>query len=329
MTQQCPLLTTYRLVFRMELKKINQENKETEKNVFTLGIFSANTWMTLAAPLVIGVFASKIFAKEAFTKIEVTFFSIALIIHILFAIIIFIAGNRKSTTLSVDEVIDENQKFKSEVIPKAKSIYEVSKTQQSVTYLMTLELESIIDEVKVRPNNYTHSQALADWETGLNRILWHLVEHRTQLFAYKSDAFYNFALYLHDRESDELAIQWRSYDNRMSVSNRRWRPGLGHVGLAFIQSEAKICQDITTSSELSDGAIDDSDKKKYRSFISVPIKDSYNVIDGEKPLGVLVFTSNHVGQFNWERDKIFTLTVAKILSMYIERQLISLPEDVA
>lgn len=327
MTQRHVRITTFKSDLNMELTKINQENKETEKSVFTLGIFSANTWMTLAAPLVIGLFASKLFAKENFSPIEMTFFSIALIIHILFAILIFIAGNRKSTALAVDEVMHENQKFKLEIIPKAKSIYEVSKTQQSVTYLMTLELESIIDEVKERPEDYPFTQALKDWEMGLNRILWHLVEHRTQLFAYKSDAFYNFALYLYDRNSDELTIQWRSHDNRMTVSNRRWRPGFGHVGLAFIQSEAKICQDITTSSELSDGAIDDSDKKKYRSFISVPIKDSYNVLDGKKPLGVLVFTSNHVGQFNWERDKVFTLTVAKILSMYIERQLISLTED--
>lgn len=311
----------------MELKTANQDNKKTEEKVFTVGIFSSNTWMTLAAPLVIGLFASKVFAKEEFTNIEATFFLIALTIHILFAILIFIAGNRKSTTLAVDQVLSDIHKYESEIIPKAKNLYEVSKTQQSVIYLMTVELESIYDEVKSRPEDYTFSQGLKDWDAGLNRILWHIVESRTQLFNFKSDALYNFALYIYDKSSDELFIKWRSHDNRMGVTNRRWRPGFGHVGLAFIQGEAKICQDITVSSELSDGAIDESDKIKYRSFISIPIKDSYKVIDGEKPLGVLVFTSNHVGQFSWSRDKIFTLTVAKILSMYIERHITSLMED--
>ncbi len=311
----------------MDLYTINQKNKLIEGNILSIGIFAANTWMTLAAPLVIGLFASKLFAKEVFSGIEYTFFSISLVLHIIFAILIFRAGNRHSTSIGVDETIAENKNFKEDIIPKARNVFEVSKTQQSVTYLMTLELESTIDELKSRPTEYTFEDGLKAWDAGLSRILWHLVEHRTQLFGYKADAFYNFALYIHDPKTDELFIKWREHDNRMDVSNRRWRPGFGHVGLAFIQGEAKICQDITTSSELSDGATDDADKKKYRSFISVPIKDSYKASSGGKPLGVLVFTSNHVGQFSWQRDRVFTLTVAKILSMYIERHLTSLLES--
>ncbi|WP_218571158.1 hypothetical protein, partial [Pseudomonas sp. F16(2018)] len=76
------------------------------------------------------------------------------VIHIVFAIVIFVAGNRKSTTVEVDEIIQENRKFKEEIIPKAKSLYEISKTQQSVTYMMTLELEAIMDQVKQRSADY-------------------------------------------------------------------------------------------------------------------------------------------------------------------------------
>lgn len=310
----------------MDLAKTNQDNKIIEGSIFTISIFFANTWMTLAAPLVIGLFASKLFASQDFTKMEVTLYVIAITFHIFFAIVIFIAGNRKSTSIAVDDISSEVESYKNNIIPNAKSIYENSKTQQHVTYLMTLELESLIDEINSRPADYKFNDRLRDMEAGLNRMLWHIVEQRTPLFGYKSDSLYNFALYLYEKDSDELVIKWRSHDNRMSVSNRRWRPGFGHVGLAFIQGEAKICQDITASSELSDGATEESDKKKYRSFISVPIKDSLNVHDGKKPLGVLVFTSNHVGQFSWERDKIFTLTVAKLLSMHIERNISSCME---
>lgn len=310
----------------MELKKTNHDNRNIENNIVSASIFFANTWMTLVAPLVIGLFASKLFANQDFTPTETTLYSIAILIHIIFAIIIFYAGNRRSTTLAVEEAMEESRQYRIEIIPKAKAAYEVSKTQQSVTYLMTLELESLIDELRSRPSDYPFAQGLRDWELGLNRILWHLVDHRTQLFGYKSDAFYNFALYMYDEDSEDLFIKWRSHDNRLSTSNRRWKPGFGHVGLAYIQGEAKICQDIMTSSELSDSAAVESDKKNYRSFISVPVKDSYNVLGGNKALGVLVFTSNHVNQFSWDRDKVFTLTVAKILSMYIERHIISLVE---
>lgn len=310
----------------MDFKKTNKDNKNAENKVLSLGIFFANMWMTLAAPITIGLFASKLFTKEELTTIEYTLFSIALIIHILFTCIIFIAGSRKSTTMIVDEIIHENENFKSEIIPKAEDIYRISKTQQSVTYLMTLELESLIDDVRSRPKDYTFNQGLKDWESGLNRILWHLVQHRTDLFGYERNAYYNFALYLYVEESDELTIKWRKHDDRLTVSNRSWQPGFGHVGLAFIQGEAKICKDITKSTELSDSATLESDKVKYRSFISVPIKDSCKMINGDKPLGVLVFTSNQVEQFSWERDKIFTLTVAKILSMYIERHVVWLSD---
>jgi hypothetical protein len=310
----------------MDLKLVNQANRNIEDSIVSASIFCANTWMTLIAPLVIGLFASKLFAAQDFTSAEITLYSISITVHLIFAIIIFYAGNRRSTTLAVEESLAETDKYKIEIIPKARAVYEVSKTQQSVTYLMTLELESLIDEVRSRPEDYPLAQGLKDWETGLNRILWHLVDHRTQLFGYKGDSLYNFALYLYDKNSEDLCIKWRSHDNRLTTSNRRWKPGFGHVGLAFIQGEAKICQDIAISSELSDSATIESDKTNYRSFISVPIKDSYNILGGNKPLGVLVFTSNHVSQFSWERDKIFTLTVAKILSMYIERHLISLVE---
>ncbi|MCV4287751.1 GAF domain-containing protein [Pseudomonas capsici] len=316
----------------MDLQSINNENKSIEKVVFSIAIFSANTWMTLIAPLAIGMFASKLFSTEAFTNTETVLYAISIAIHILFAIVVFVAGNRKSTSIEVDQLIEKNKKFDLEIIPKARKIFEISKTQQTVTYLMTLELEAIMDQVKQRSPDYPLNQRLRDWEEGLNRILWHLVENRTQLFDYKSDAFYNFALYLYDRKSQELIIKWRAHDDRLEVSNRSWKPGFGHVGLAFIQGEAKICQDITTSSELSNSAADKSDKKKYRSFISVPIKDSYGVIapqTGNQPLGVLVFTSSDVGQFSWMRDKIFTLTIAKILSMYIECHVAScLEEDI-
>ncbi|WP_146750250.1 hypothetical protein [Pseudomonas sp. RIT411] len=302
----------------MEVENTNAANKRIEASIISAVIFSANTWMTLFAPLIIGVFASKLFAEQNFSLLEKTIYIVTTIVHLVFAAVIYMAGSRKSTTLAVDDLLTENRKYKTEIIPNAESLFETSKTQQSVVYLMTLELESIIDEMNAAPENLPFNDRLKFWEHSLTRILSHLVEHRSKLFIYQNDALYNFALYLHDRSSDELIVKWRSHDNRLKTSNRSWKPGQGHVGLAFIQGEAKICQDITKSSELSTTSTNPSDRK-YRSFISVPINDSGQIGDGKKPLGVIVFTSDYPGQFSWGRDKVFTLTVAKLLSILIER----------
>ncbi len=307
----------------MDLYKLNQDNKKIETSIFSLIMFFSNTWMTLIAPLIIGLLASKLFADQGFSTAENAIYSIATVLHIVFAILIFKAANRNSVSIAVDECVEENTKLKEEVVPKAAKMYDTAIKQQITTYLMTLELESLIDEINLKPSDYPLNKKLQDWSEGVDRILQHLVMHRTQLFGYSGESLYNFALYKYDDKSDELYIDWRSCDNRLSTSNRRWKPGFGHVGLAYIQSEAKICHDICESPEVSDGANLDADKAKYRSFISVPIKDSGYVFGGKKPLGVLVFTSNVVNQFSWQRDKFFVLTVAKLLSIYIERNLIA------
>lgn len=153
-----------------------------------------------------------------------------------------------------------------------------------------------------------------------DKLFTPLVRHRNELFGYGSDAFYNFALYLINENEQELFIAWRSHDNRLQVSNRKWRPGFGHVGLTYIHDEIKICHDISKSTELSSNTQVGSDQNKYKSFLSVPIRD--NSFDEGKtkgthrPIGVLVLTSNKESQFDFERDKIFILTVAKLVAMF-------------
>lgn len=166
----------------MDLSEINRLNKVTEDNVFSVALFSANAWMTLAAPLVIGLFASKLFASQDFTAMEVTLYCVAITFHLIFTVVVFVAGNRKSTSIAVDEISSENANYRMSIIPTAKAMYENSKTQQHVTYLMTLELESLIDEINTRPKEYKFNDRLHDMEAGLNRMLWHIVEQRTPLF---------------------------------------------------------------------------------------------------------------------------------------------------
>ncbi len=304
----------------MDLKSLNLKNKLAESTISSLAIVFANTWMTLISPILIGLFISKLFStSNDFSKGEVGFAVIAIAIHIVLALVLYQAGSRLSNSVEIDDLIERKEHLENEVIPKAEELYECATTQQVVIYLMTLELESRIEEISSQPVDYPMPQKLADWESGLEAILWPLVKNRAQLFGYTGAGMYNMALYLYTKHDDELFIIWRKHDDRMTATNRRWKPGLGHVGLAFVQQEAKICHDIFESTELANSANEASDKSKYRSFLSIPITDSYGENDGKNPLGVLVFTSSEPGQFTWERDKFFTLTITKLLSIYIER----------
>ncbi|MCH5508864.1 GAF domain-containing protein [Pseudomonas syringae] len=309
----------------MELEKLNLKNKTLESNIVSISVIFANTWMTLISPVMIGLFISKLYSAEShFTNTESGFTAIAIIIHVALALILYQSGSRHSNSVEIDKLIQENKHLKNEVIPKAAEVYNSAAAQQIVVYLMTLELESLVAAINEKDNSCPIDERWDDWKKGLGSIMLHLAKHRVPLFGYTGDSLYNIALYLHNKESDELFIMWRMHDDRLSTSDRRWKPGMGHVGLAFIQQEAKICHDIFQSTELANSSTNDpSDQHKYRSFLSIPITDSFGSDSGKRPLGVLVFTSSSAGQFDWERDKIFTLTVVKLLSIYIERNVIA------
>lgn len=301
------------------IKSESLNNRRIESHVFHAAIIVANAWMTLVAPILIGLFITKLFSKELFSNAENITFTVSVLLHVIFTYIIYKATTRRSLSLEVDDLIEETVHFKQNVIPKAAQVYETSRIQQTVTYLMTLDLENMIDEINERSATSTEPEKLRRWEEGLNKILGRLVKYRHELFEYSGQDLYNICLYLYDMPNDNLIIKWRSCDDRLQTSNRSWKPGAGHVGLTFILNELKICHDIYESTELSNSASNPIDKSKYRSFLSVPIKDSSKVITGGKPLGVLVFTSNAYGQFSLDRDKVFALTVAKILSIYVEK----------
>ncbi len=300
------------------LKTENQNNRRIETDVFHAGVIAANTWITLVAPILIGFFITKLFTDQAFSESENVIFVISIVLHLFFTYLIYKASTRRSLSIEVDSLVEELEHYKDNVIPRAAQVYETSRMQQTVTYLMTLDLENMIDEINENADS-SQPEKLRRWEEGLSRILSRLVKYRHELFSYSGDDLYNICFYLYDMPNDNLIIKWRSCDDRLQTSNRSWKPGYGHVGLTFILNEIKICHDIYESTELSNSASNPKDKSKYRSFLSVPIKDSSKEITGGKPLGVLVFTSNACGQFSLDRDKVFTLTVAKILSIYVEK----------
>ena len=153
----------------------------------------------------------------------------------------------------------------------------------------------------------------------LHPMLSPLVIEREVLFGFKSESKYNIALYFYDNEENCLGIVWRDCDSRLPQRNRKWKPGHGHVGLAFLHKEIKFCPDIRQSTELTP-SYTQGDNENYRSFISIPIlrcEDNGNVHNQLKPLGVLVLTSAQAHQFSKERDLQFLTIISKYLAIYL------------
>ena len=314
------------------VKEQNRKNKTIELGALQFILFLSNTWMTFFAPLAISLFVARLYTGVTLSTPEIWIFTICVILHVSFAFIAFRASSKRSLSIEIDKIIAENEDYKNEITPMLYNLYDTSQLQQQVLLYMTLELENLIDEFndlyRERESNSSEKNEkecdvkIGDLvDKGLDRILRILAKFRAELFDYSGTSFYNICLYIYDEKANLLKVEWRKHDDRLETSDRDWKPGKGHVGLTFIQNELKICHDIFASTELSASASTSGDKEKYRSFLSVPIRDASKLSgdNGENPLGVLVLTSNAEAQFSFERDQMFVLTIAKILAIYIDK----------
>jgi GAF domain-containing protein len=132
----------------------------------------------------------------------------------------------------------------------------------------------------------------------LSALLDMVVAQKDVLFGMTGERW-NFAIYLYDRAADQLdcLICRRPIRAEETAPHRSWRPGEGHVGLAFSRDEELV------ASDTADPQIEqlfrahgtrhrDDDTTRYRSIASIPIR-----IRGENPWGVLVATSDRAGRF--------------------------------
>lgn len=288
-------------------------------------VFSS-VWMTLIAPLVVGAFVSEWFsAAGGSLSLTTCLFAIAFVgIHGFLAYCQFSSRKKEITHYEVDE-IKKSHNSQVEQYNSLRSRYKelnwLHIVQSNVIYLISMELDKAVGELSelMRKEQVPlESGLLPLTERHLEAIVWPLIVNRESLFGYAEQSLYNLALYVYDKNSDSLIVKKRFCDSRIVQQNRCWRPGMGHVGMAFLHKELKICPDISESTELRTKS--DSDRKTYRSFISVPIiacEDDENTEN--KPHGVLVLTSAHKEQFDVQRDQIFLLTVSKLLAIYLDK----------
>lgn len=146
----------------------------------------------------------------------------------------------------------------------------------------------------------------------LEEILKPWTNARTEIFWFQS-GLYNFAVYLHDKDKDELTIAYRDCDSRIQKRNRIWLPGKGHVGVCYQQQKVYFSADV--SSVGNDNPIrtgEDEDDKNYKAIISVPI-----FVNGTVK-GVFIMTSSEAGQFIQQLHSPIAQVIAILIGQTIK-----------
>lgn len=125
-----------------------------------------------------------------------------------------------------------------------------------------------------------------------------IADYKQRLFGIEDD-YLNISVYERSDADDELhcIACYRSRSSDAEGPHRSWKIGEGHVGKAFELKRGLVCADARKPDVAGwvaapTGKLKDDDEKKYISLIAVPI-----AVDSDKPLGVIVVTSDRPRRF--------------------------------
>lgn len=306
-----------------------RENHRITDVISNRTIFFSNIWTSLIAPFAIGWSISYYFglAGNPASNVFWVFVVVFIIVHFFTSLFLYYNSKKYSLFSEETELVDELQETRNELAKYKHGFEKMSEfyvTQLSALHLSAYALDNAIGDLEKFKRELDTDQAIPPnefWESvreHLKSLIQPLIQERERLFGYTSENLYNIALYIFDEKSDSLFLVHRDCDSRIPRKDRTWKPGHGHIGLAFLHKEAKICPDVRLSNELT--KFSESDSKHYRSFISIPIlrcTDDGSVDNQLQPLGVIVLTSAHADQFDQGRDLGFLTTLAKLLAIYL------------
>lgn len=165
-----------------------------------------------------------------------------------------------------------------------------------------LILKDLVRKKEVPPNS-----------EDVEKILAPLIRGRSKVLGYKGEDYFNFCVYLINKDASKLELFFRECDDRIQRSDRKWDIGVGHVGIAFARSETIIKSDARNDSEYKGRHSLETDDKYYVSFISSPIFKGSNSRNDE--IGVFVITSNRPNHYE-DDDKIIVEAYSYLLSLF-------------
>lgn len=310
-------------------KRNNDASERIVEGVVTFN----QVWFSLVAPILIGIFTAVIFSSKKLEGLPFIMWIVMGVVVVLVHLFLVWVNVKYSSKVSLyTDVVELKNEKETEIeslrrqLAKEKHLVRIMSNiytnQISSVYLTSFATDMAVGQLK---QLYLNKEILSEneiWNMATEAIglmLTPLVMEREALFEFESGSKYNVALYFYDSDEEQLHVVWRDCDSRLPKRNRNWKPGHGHVGLAFLHKEPKISPDITTSDELAP-SYDESDSSNYRSFISIPIlncDDNGELDNGQLPLGVLVLTSATKAQFRADRDLKFLTIITKNLAIYL------------
>lgn len=145
-----------------------------------------------------------------------------------------------------------------------------------------------------------------------------MIDAAGTVFDFEYGEVWSVAVYRLDSTSDFLEPVWwqRPADHPSQGIPRKWRPGDGHVGSAFMQDRILFTTDMSSddaSMLLKPSIANDRpyDSDVYRAFVSAPIL--LDVKPEPFRFGVIVITSNVAGRFD-ENNKSIVAHAAQVLA---------------
>jgi hypothetical protein len=141
--------------------------------------------------------------------------------------------------------------------------------------------------------------------TNVGKVLDPVIAQAEDLFEIENRELWSFSLFRYVPEKDLLVPCWRAAHRnhpRYGKPGRAWKPGHGHVGLAFIRNQTIFTanandEDVRRLTEPQGPEARNYDAATYVSFAAVPI-NALGLKAGNKPCGVLVATSNQQDRFH-------------------------------
>ncbi|EIF8949623.1 GAF domain-containing protein [Vibrio cholerae] len=320
---------------KLEQNAAANENLNSELND-SVAIIS-NIWMTLIAPVLVGVFISYWFSlKPPEDKIPLFSYVCIIVFLLIHLALAWFQHKNSKKHITHSEVTNHRDQYNdlvgkfNQLRVSHQKLSELSISQITTLYLLSAELDKAVGELNKELGRELENDPNAPpiplvnsietlMDEHLHNLLWPLVVNREDLFSYEEKSLYNIALYVYNRSSSKLEVKKRFHDERITTQNRDWRPGIGHVGMTFLHKEIKCCPNIKVSTELT--VKSEQDSKYYCSFFSVPILACEDNEQTEnEPHGVLVLTSASENQFNPHRDQIFLQAISKMLAVYLDKQ---------
>lgn len=240
--------------------------------------------LTVASPVFVGIL--RIF-DDQFGVVGVVLTIVILLIGLLAGIVlVFASSDNVDVTNDLLDALD-----RAKVVARKNNRLSAAVERASYRHVF---LQHLTDIAASKPAVLDNEQL-----AGLHDYaLAYLVDQRKQLFEFTPAEKWGFCLYTYSEERKLLeCLVWkRQWETPADHIPRSWRPGAGHVGVAFARNGELVYPDAAAADVaqlVSAREAENKYDKYYRSVASIPVRNA-----NQQAIGVVVVTSDRVGRFS-------------------------------